>query len=59
MDFLVMNEGFPLLSALIFLPLAGALVTMFLPSESAGRAWALVVTSANALLSIADRKSVV
>lgn len=52
MDFLVMNEGFPLLSVLIFLPLAGALVTMLLPSESAARAWALVVTSANALLSI-------
>lgn len=47
-----MNEGFPLLSVLIFMPLAGALVTMFLPSESAARAWALIVTTACALLSI-------
>lgn len=52
MDFLLMNEGFPLLSALIFLPLAGALVAMFLPSESVARIWALVVTTINALLSI-------
>jgi NADH-quinone oxidoreductase subunit M len=52
MDFLVMNEGFPLLSVLIFLPLAGALVAMFLPSESSARYWALLITGANALLSI-------
>jgi NADH-quinone oxidoreductase subunit M len=52
MDFLVMNEGFPLLSALIFLPLVGAVVTMFLPNEPVARIWALIVTSACALLSI-------
>jgi len=52
MDFLVMNEGFPLLSWLIFLPLAGAVVGMFLPSDSAARFWALSVTTVCALLSI-------
>ncbi len=52
MDFLVMHQGFPLLSALIFLPLAGAVIGMFLPSESSARVWALLVTIANALLSI-------
>ncbi|MDD5758498.1 MAG: NADH-quinone oxidoreductase subunit M [Desulfobulbaceae bacterium] len=52
MDFLVMNEGFPLLSALIFLPLFGALVTMFLPSEQAARLWSLLITSITAILSI-------
>ncbi|MDA8160610.1 MAG: NADH-quinone oxidoreductase subunit M [Desulfobacteraceae bacterium] len=52
MDFLVMHQGFPLLSALIFLPLAGAVIGMFLPSESSARFWALLVTIANALLSI-------
>jgi len=52
MDFLVMNEGFPLLSVLIFLPLFGALVAMFVPSEQAARIWSLVITTATALLSI-------
>ncbi len=52
MDFLVMHQGLPLLSALIFLPLAGAVIGMFLPSESSARVWALLVTIANALLSI-------
>ena len=52
MDFLVMNEGFPLLSVLVFLPLFGALVAMFVPSEQAARLWALAITSATALLSI-------
>ncbi len=52
MDFLVMNEGFPLLSVLVFLPLFGALVAMFVPSDAAARVWSLVITTATALLSI-------
>ena len=35
MDFLILNEGgMPLLSVLIFLPLAGALIALFLPGEA-------------------------
>lgn len=52
MDFLILNDGgMPLLSVLIFFPLAGALVSLFLPGETTSRIWALVVTSINALLS--------
>jgi NADH-quinone oxidoreductase subunit M len=53
MDFLIMNDmGFPILSFLIFLPLAGALIQLFIPGDNANRIWALIVTSANALLSL-------
>ncbi|MDH5298607.1 MAG: NADH-quinone oxidoreductase subunit M, partial [Desulfobulbaceae bacterium] len=52
MDFLIMNEGFPLLSVLIFLPLAGALVQMFLPGDNLARIWALAVSVATAVLSL-------
>nr|MBF0222854.1 NADH-quinone oxidoreductase subunit M [Desulfobulbaceae bacterium] len=52
MDFLILNEGgIPLLSVLIFLPLVGALIALFLPGESVSRMWALAVTSINAALS--------
>ncbi len=49
---LILNEGFPILSALIFLPLAGALVMLFIKNDSFCRFWALGVTSIVALLSI-------
>ncbi len=52
MDFLILNEGFPLLSVLIFLPLAGALVALLLNNDDASRLWALFVTTVNALISI-------
>ncbi|MBU4261728.1 MAG: NADH-quinone oxidoreductase subunit M [Proteobacteria bacterium] len=52
MDFLIMNEGFPLLSTIVFLPLAGALVLLFLPGENVQRIWAMAVTSVNALISL-------
>ncbi len=51
MDFLIMNEGFPLLSTLVFLPLAGAFILLFLPGENVQRMWAMVVTTATAVIS--------
>ncbi len=52
MDQLVYNQGFPLLSVLIFLPLAGSLVLFFVQNSSFARYWALAVTSIVALLSL-------
>ncbi|MGM0680887.1 MAG: complex I subunit 4 family protein, partial [Thermodesulfobacteriota bacterium] len=52
MDFLIINEGFPLLSTLIFLPLAGALVLLFVSDENLARIWSLIVSGITALLSI-------
>ena len=52
MDFLILNEGFPLLSVLIFLPLAGALITMIIPSEGAAKIWAMLVTTVTAVISL-------
>jgi len=53
MDFLILNQGsFPILSTLIFLPLAGALVLLFLKGDNVARIWALVVTLVNAVLSL-------
>jgi len=52
MDFLIINEGFPYLSTLVFLPLAGSLVMLAMPGENACRNWALVVTVITALLSL-------
>lgn len=52
MDFLIINEGFPLLSLLIFLPLAGALVLLCIPGEKAARFWALAVTVVTAAFSL-------
>ncbi len=52
MDQLLMNSGFPILSVLIFLPLAGALLLVFVKSEQLCRYLALVVTSLVALLSL-------
>lgn len=52
MDFLIMNDGFPILSALIFLPLAGALVMLVMPGDNACRNWSMIVTVAVALISL-------
>jgi len=52
MDNLIINEGFPLLSFLIFFPLAGAVVMLFFSSESFARFWTLAITSITAILSI-------
>lgn len=52
MDQLLMNSGFPILSVLIFLPLAGALLLLFVKNESMCRYLALLTTGIVALLSI-------
>ncbi|HBI13965.1 MAG TPA: NADH-quinone oxidoreductase subunit M [Desulfobulbaceae bacterium] len=49
---MIINEGFPLLSFLIFLPLAGALVMLVFPGESFARYWTLAVTSLVAICSL-------
>jgi len=53
MDQLVYNQGFPLLSVLIFLPLVGSFVLFFIHNSSIARYWALAITSLTALLSLA------
>jgi NADH-quinone oxidoreductase subunit M len=52
MDQLLLNPGFPILSVLIFLPLAGALVLLFVKNESLCRNLAMVFTSTVGVLSI-------
>jgi len=53
MDFLMLHEGsYPLLSILIFLPLAGALILLFLPGDNLARIWSLIVTTVTAALSL-------
>ena len=52
MDLLVIKEGFPLLSFLIFLPLAGSLVLLFFNNEDFVRWWTLGITGITALWSI-------
>lgn len=53
MDFLSMNTlGFPILSLLIFLPLAGAAVVPLLRGDNLVRIWTLAVTLVNAGLSL-------
>jgi NADH-quinone oxidoreductase subunit M len=52
MDQLSMNSGFPILSILIFTPLAGALLLLFVKNESMCRYLALIVSGIVALLSI-------
>lgn len=51
MDFLLLNQGYPILSVLIFLPLVGALVALLFKDDDSSRLWALLVTTLNALLS--------
>ncbi len=52
MDFLILNKGFPILSVIIFLPLAGALVQMLIRDDNLSRIWTLVVTVAVAVISL-------
>jgi NADH-quinone oxidoreductase subunit M len=52
MDQLLINSGFPILSVLIFLPLAGTLLLLFIKNEEVCRYYALAVTSFVALLSL-------
>lgn len=52
MDQLLLNSGFPLLTVLIFLPLAGALALLFISSDQICRLFTLAVTSLVALLSL-------
>ncbi|EKD38326.1 MAG: hypothetical protein ACD_75C00773G0005 [uncultured bacterium] len=52
MDQLLINSGFPILSVLIFLPLAGALLLLFIKSESMCRFVALIASGIVALLSM-------
>lgn len=52
MDFLIQNDGFPFLSALIFLPLAGAFVMLLVPGETFSKYWAMLVTLLTAAVSI-------
>jgi NADH-quinone oxidoreductase subunit M len=52
MDLLLIKEGFPLLSFLIFLPLAGAMVLLFYHGAAFARLWALFVTTVTAVCSI-------
>lgn len=51
-EFLRLNEGFPLLSFLIFFPLAGAVVLLFFRGESFARWWTLAITTITAICSI-------
>jgi len=52
MDQLLINPGPPLLSILIFLPLAGALFLLLVNNENFARYWTLAVTGVAALLSL-------
>jgi len=52
MDFLILNDGTPWLSILLFLPLGGAVVQMLLPGDKAARLWAMLVTIATAVISL-------
>ena len=53
MQFLSMNtSGFPILSVLIFLPLAGAAIVPLLGSEKQAKIWTLLITLVNGALSL-------
>jgi NADH-quinone oxidoreductase subunit M len=52
MDQLLLNQGFPLLSTLIFLPLAGALLLFFVRDPQFARYWTLTITTIVALVSL-------
>ncbi len=52
MDQLLLNSGFPILTVLIFLPLAGALALLFVSGDQICRLFTLAVTSIVALLSL-------
>ncbi|OGQ86153.1 MAG: NADH-quinone oxidoreductase subunit M [Deltaproteobacteria bacterium RIFOXYD12_FULL_56_24] len=53
MDFLIINAmGYPILSAMIFLPLVGALILLCIPGDTAAKYWTMLVTVVTALLSL-------
>jgi NADH-quinone oxidoreductase subunit M len=52
MDLLLIKGGFPLLSFLIFLPLAGSVILLFFHGETFARMWAFLVTSLTAVCSL-------
>ncbi|OIP49291.1 MAG: NADH-quinone oxidoreductase subunit M [Deltaproteobacteria bacterium CG_4_10_14_3_um_filter_60_8] len=52
MDFLILNEGFRTLSALLVLPLAGAIVLLISSSVTFARLWTLLITTIIAALSL-------
>lgn len=52
MDFLIINDGFPILSTLIFLPLLGVLVLLVIPNDNGCRIWTLLITVITALVSL-------
>ncbi len=52
MDFLILNEGFRTLSALLVVPLLGALVLLTTSSASFARFWTLLITTITAALSL-------
>ncbi len=52
MEHLVINQGFPLLSFLIFFPLFGALVLLFKSGDTFARFWTLAITSLEAIFSL-------
>lgn len=53
MDFLILNQlNYPILSTLIFLPLAGALALFLFRDEKAAKIWSLIVSLAAFVLSL-------
>ena len=52
-DFLIMNTlGYPILSLLIFLPLAGVIPLLILKNDEAAKYWTLVITLVIAVISL-------
>jgi len=52
-DFLIMNTlGYPILSLLVFLPLAGAILLFILKNDEAAKYWALLITLVIAAVSL-------
>ncbi|OGP50943.1 MAG: NADH-quinone oxidoreductase subunit M [Deltaproteobacteria bacterium RBG_13_43_22] len=53
MDFLILNQlGYPVLSTLIFLPLAGAVVLFLLRNETTAKVWSLIISIVTFALSL-------
>ena len=52
-DFLIMNTlGYPILSLLVFLPLAGVIPLLFLKNDEAAKYWTLVISLVIAVVSL-------
>ncbi|MCK5226980.1 MAG: NADH-quinone oxidoreductase subunit M [Desulfobulbaceae bacterium] len=52
MDFLIINDGFNILSTLIFLPLVGALLLLFISNDTTAKNLALITTLLTAVISL-------